>query len=308
MGGPTDGTASLDLPVTATPSTELRPGDTVTLAGEGFTPGRMVGTVQCTMDVIESSAGSAACDLGVLGTGSTPDGEGRATGSIEVRRVIRVGSRTVDCTAEGVRCGVAMGQIDDYDVSGAAEITFADDLPPLVQPTISASPSTDLRHGDTVTVTIDGLTGPPDTIHLCRAATSSEEGDDGSALTPYGPGGVGGEGDRCWYGIQGNQILPEPDGDGRITVELRGLEGVRAEPGDRGRRLRRTEPCALVAYGGADLDPEPALLDFDPDGPTLPQAELSVTPSTGLSAGASVEVTVSGLDPRHRSPSRPAAT
>jgi hypothetical protein len=57
------------------------------------------------------------------------------------------------------------------------------------------------------------------------------------------------------------------------------------------------EQCALVAYGGADLDPEPVLLAFDPDGPTLPQAELSVTPGRDLRAGDAVEVTVSGLDP-----------
>lgn len=293
FGAPDDGTASLDLPVTATPSTGLRPDDTVTLTGEGFNPGQPVGVVQCTMDVVESSAGSAACDLGVLGTTGTPDAEGRVSGSIPVRRVITIGGGKVDCTAEGVRCGVAMGQIDDYDVSGAAEITFADDLPPLVRPTITVSPSTGLEHGDTVTVAIDGLTGPLDTIHLCSVRTEPAPGG-GTELSPYGPGGV--QGDGCWYGLQGNEILPEPDADGRVTVELRVW---RVFPPSQGVGVIdcAVEQCALTAYGGADLDPEPAVLDFDPDGPTPPQARLSVTPSTGLRVGDTVEVIVSGLEP-----------
>ncbi len=294
VGGPDDGTASLDLPVTATPRTDLHPGDTVTLAGEGFNPGRPVGVVQCTMDVIESSAGSAACDLGVLGTSSTPDAEGRASGSIPVRRVIQIGAQKVDCAADGVRCGVAMGQIDDYDVSGAAEITFADDLPPLVQPTISVSPSTGLEHGDTVTVAIDGLTRPVDTVHLCPASSASAADDDDAPLTPYGPSGAGG--DRCWYGIQGNEILPEPDGDGRVTFELR-VWRMFAPSQATGVVDCAVERCALVAYGGAELDPAPAVLDFDPDGPRPPQATLTVDPSSDLRVGETVEVTVSGLDP-----------
>jgi hypothetical protein len=296
VAGPTDGTESLDLPVTATPSTGLRPGDTVSLTGEGFNPGQVVGVVQCTMAVTESAAGAAACDMAVLGTGSTPDAEGRATGSIEVRRVIQVGNEKVDCSAEGVRCGVAMGQIDDYDVSGAAEITFVDDLSPLVKPTLTVSPAQGLQHGDTVTVTIEDLTGPVEMLQLCAG-----RGQGIGAITAIPPGALAGgdedvSGPRCWYGLEGARAgALQPDADGRVEVDVRLW---RAFSPDGSAVIDCVEvQCSVFVYSTGDLDPEPVAVSFDPDGPMPPRPELQVEPTTGVRPGDTVTLTVSGLAP-----------
>lgn len=160
--GPRDGKDSIQLPLTAEPSTGLRDGDVVTVTAEGFEPGESVGIVQCAREAggedPEQRAGAEACNLGGF-TGATADADGVATGTHQLQRVLTTPlTGTVDCAAEAERCIVAMGAISDYDRSGGTPLTFDPDVEPVTLPTVSVEPAADLAHGQTVRVVAEGLT------------------------------------------------------------------------------------------------------------------------------------------------------
>ena len=300
---PDVGVASQGLPIEVEPATGLHPGDTVVARGEGFEPGTLVGVVQCVLDADGSLRGSGDCDLGLLGTGSKADADGRATGSIEVRQVISVtGVGGVDCAAAGVRCGVALGQIDDYAKSGAAPIAFAADVPPVALPTIEVSPTTGLEHGDVVTVsgsgfdplgattpTTDGSSpdvgwAPPDGtwvyLYLCRG--------DGDCI------GMAPVGDEA-----GSGTSVRVADDGTFSADATVWRGFAAEMSGSDVDCL-ADACAVRVVTDRGLSPAPVPVTFDPTSPGPDRPTLTATPHVGLRPGDDVTVTVTGLTPGRR--------
>lgn len=278
VGGPADGTASAQLPVTATPDTDLVEGQEVRVEGDGFTPGAPVGVVMCVADALSSGTGSAGCDLTQIGA-ATVDGTGHAEGTIVVRRgIATTGAGWVDCAAGEVPCGIAIGQVDDYDVSGLAPVTFAPQppIPPLV---LTVDPADDLVHGQTVTVTGEGF-------EPGASLPAAQQCVDG---TPA-PGASAYSGGQCLLsslGAPGDAIV---DDDGRFTLEV---EVWRTVPGPGGAADCAVDGChiRMDERGRTAV----AALHFDPEGPVPPAPTMTATPTTDLTPGDEVVVTVEGL-------------
>ncbi len=280
-GGPVDGTSSAQLPVTATPATDLVEGQEVAVTGEGFTPGEPVGVVMCVADALSSGAGSSGCDMTQVGTASV-DAQGHAAGTIVVRRSLSTRAvGWVDCAAGEVACGIAIGQVSDYDVSGLAPVTFAPQppLPPLV---LTVSPAEGLENGQTVTVTGEGFVGeePLDTAMQWQCADGGPDTD-----APAYSGGP-----ACLLGSSGAVVEDIARTDGRFTVEL---QVWRTIPTSGGAVDCAEAGCHLrVDWGGRTVT---APLRFDPALPAPPVPTMSATPTTDLAPGDEVVVTVEGL-------------
>jgi hypothetical protein len=142
---PWDGADSLLLPVNVEPSTGLVDGQTVTVTGAFFPPGRSFGVVMCTTQAVEY--GVSACDIGRFAQGTTST-DGTFTASFTVERYFWVAGQQVDCMAGNIdpadwmaarnagepplsvtdptrfSCIVAVGLLDDYDQSGGFPISF----------------------------------------------------------------------------------------------------------------------------------------------------------------------------------------
>lgn len=285
--GPRDGKDSIQLPLTAEPSTGLRDGDTITVTAEGFQPGESVGIVQCAReaggDSPEQRAGVEACNIGSY-TPANADENGVATGTHQLRRVLTTPlTGTVDCAAEAERCMVAMGAISDYDRSGGAALTFDPEVEPVVLPTVTVTPADDLAHGQAVRVVAEGLTpGEPVYAQVCSSDPAACWGV-GQTIA------VGGDQYPDGYLEIG---LPVDD-DGRIDTEV---QVWRFLPSHAGTYVDcAVSRCSLRLSG--TTAPPTVPLGFRADGPPPEAAAVGVEPATGLRPGHEAIVAGRGFVP-----------
>jgi len=274
VAGPTDGKDSLLLPVTVEPSTDLVPGDVVTVTATGFNPGEAVGIVLCAYDPVTGEmVGANACELGTV-TAAVPDADGDVVGTFTMTRRIETGQTgPYDCGAAGAACAIAVGQISDYDISGFTAVSFRSDLPELADPEVVVDRTEGLRHGDEITVTGTGVGGSiTGWVQQC-----GEETADGEVLdTPVCTSSRIEEAARS-----GEQGLT-----GRFSMTLPVWRVYPAGP--EGSIDCATTACfLLVDIEGLAADP--VALSFDLDEP-LPPPTLTVT-----ATGGEVTVTVEGL-------------
>jgi hypothetical protein len=133
--------------LTVDPSTGLRDGDAVELHGAGFDPGRGFQVAQC-----RAGATSFQDCLGnPIYFGWSSDDEIR--GHFGLRARFRDGNNhLVDCRVES--CSIVIGH-GDLGRHAEAVVAFDPDAP-LLDPSITVSPSTGLRDGDVVTVSGTG--------------------------------------------------------------------------------------------------------------------------------------------------------
>jgi hypothetical protein len=288
--GPRDGKDTIQLPVTAEPSTGLRDGDVVHLSSPGFEPGERVGIVQCAREAggetPETRGGIDGCNVGTVQYADA-DADGVASGQIAVRRVLTTPlTGTVDCAAEANRCLVAMGALSDYDRSGGHGIEFAPGGEPIDLPSVTVTPTEGLADGDVVHIVADGLTrSSVVSLNVCSSDPVA-----------------------CWQ--TGDAIVTEHSEDGEVYQE--GTTGLRVDgdghlEGDVPvwRFLPGPEPgtyvdcavsrCSLRLDG--ETAPPTVPLTFAPggDGPRTPA--LAVDPSTDLAVGDEVLVRGAGFTP-----------
>lgn len=286
--GPHDGKDSVQLPVTADPTTGLHDGDEVSVASPGFEPGERVGIVQCAReaggDSPQTRGGVDGCYVGGVQYADA-DADGRAAGSIKVRRVLTTPlTGTVDCAAEANRCLVAMGALNDYDRSGGHGIEFAADGEPIELPTVTVTPSEDLADGDVVHVVADGLV--PDAFMQIEVCSSDPA--------------------ACWQTGAPTEIDASQEGGRYIGVGLP-VDGHGHLEGDVKvwRYLPGGEPgtyvdcavsrCSLRLYG--DTAPPTVPLHFTPGGSAPVPPALSVVPADDLAPGDEVAVRGKGFVP-----------
>lgn len=145
LGAPTDGKASMRLPVRVAPDHDLVDGQRVTVIGSGFRPRTTVGAVMCTDRA--QTQGINACDMTVIGITAPVLADGTFSLQYTIRQRPLIGGLPFDCRngnvdparyEEAVRtntlpsppdldattCIIAVGQIDDYDVSGGWPIAI----------------------------------------------------------------------------------------------------------------------------------------------------------------------------------------
>ncbi len=159
---PTTSVVPAQWSLTVVPSTGLKDGERVRIHAAGFAPGQMAGIVSCDARNLQPDVGAAACDLETLD--SVPaDKNGVVDAVYEVRRVIRVNG-PYDCLTEPRGCDIAIGpdaQLVYGPPTGIGQrVTFVPG-PAEPLPTITLTPSANLRDGQTITVT--GTHFKPDT-------------------------------------------------------------------------------------------------------------------------------------------------
>jgi hypothetical protein len=207
----------------------------------------------------------------------------------------------------GVTCGISFGTLSFGPSSvgspilsdtASAPISFAAPAPPTT-PTVAVAPSTGLSSGQSVAVTGSGFT-PDSAFAVAECNISPGE--------PIGYEGFPGIGCTQSWGsyavsVLGPPSLPPvtgPDGSlsQHVTVEEGNLGGTAASAAypcpPTAAQVAAGGHCAVVVDDGAGERVASAPLSIT--GP-VPVPAVSVTPSTGLSAGRTVTVDASGLTP-----------
>lgn len=123
-----------DATIVVEPSTGLVDRQAVTVTGEGFGAFSSFGAAQCDPSV-GPGAGTDACDLSTARTTST-DGNGRVRLTMNVRRIITVQGREVDCALEPCTVGAATLSGTTPIEATSAPISFDPNVPPIPRLTI----------------------------------------------------------------------------------------------------------------------------------------------------------------------------
>src|SRR5918996_4829730 len=159
--------------VSVTPAVDLVHGQVVTVTGSGFTPNASIGMAQCDATGTDTSD----CDLSNVAY-TTADAAGGWSTSFTVRRVIHTSSATIDCGAAPGTCVISASNLANIGGEDAlAPISFDPSVPPPPPPVVGVAPSTDLVHGQVVTVTGSGFT-PNASIGMAQCdATGTDTSD-----------------------------------------------------------------------------------------------------------------------------------
>lgn len=287
--GPRDGRDSIQLPVTAEPSTGLRNGDRVIVTGSGFSPGEQVGIVQCAREAggatPEVRGGVDGCYLGAVQYADADDA-GNISGTYTVSRLLTTPmTGTVDCAAEADRCIIAAGAISDYDRSGGMPLRFEGGGEPLDLPSVRVAPADALADGQVVNVSGEGFK-PHELLDLVVCAADPSGCWSTGAPVEFEPEDQRGEGP--YAGLRA-------DGEGRVEGEVpmwRFLPG--SEPGTY--IDCATSSCSLRVMS-QHTSPPTVPLGFESGGTGPVAPSLSITPTEGLAPGDEVVVRGAGFQP-----------
>ena len=243
--------------LTVTPSTNLVTGQVVSVSGTGFTAtptGSAIAMAEC----IAGALGQTGCDLGNLGY-PTADANGGFTVPFTVHRTILVGGQTVHCDDAPGTCILGASLISDFGRSAFVALSF-DPNAPRPSPQVAVTPKTNLRNGDTVTVSGSGYL-PNQSLSVSECAVGS----------PY-----------CSPEIYlGEEAGLAVGTDGTFSVELplriRQLSAIDG-PTD---CLAATCEIRVRSYEDPDYDVAVAIA-FDPTQPLPPVPTAHATPDQGL--------------------------
>jgi hypothetical protein len=157
-----------------TPTAGLLDGQSVTVTGAGFDPDAQVGMAEC----LTGTVGTAECDL----AGDrfvTTDASGSFSSAFRVTRFINVGGSLTDCATAGA-CVLGLEETD-APVTATVPLSFAD--VPIVAPTVTVNPSTDLVDQQVVQVAGSGFTaGATVALLECPAGSTAVSACDFSTI------------------------------------------------------------------------------------------------------------------------------
>ncbi len=139
--------------ITVTPAMGLKNGQSVTIAGSGFTAGETVYAVEC----LVTATGAAGCNTGAA-TPITVNSDGTLPSTTFTVATGTIGTGTCGTTAANAHgCAVTVATATGGDAAGAP-IAFAIPKPRPVPRTLFVRPSANLRNGQFVTVSGRGFT------------------------------------------------------------------------------------------------------------------------------------------------------
>ncbi len=258
------------------PSTNLPYRASVAVTGTGFTPGDFVYAEQCLQ-----TASSGNCRSYAYGSA---DGSGNVSIQLGVRRrITNYNGGFLDCTDVGTTCTVTLQGNDGID-RASAPISFDPNAPIPPPPTASATPNTNLGWREVVSVTGSGFTPNGQVIvQQCTVISLGEP-----PVLQYA---------QCVGGNYNN--LPSADADGNLNTTFNARKIITngsSEPVDCsalvGKCFLRVAEYDNFGEGDAQAD---VPLGFDPASLQPPGPPVTVTPSTGLSNGDTVDVSGSGF-------------
>jgi hypothetical protein len=200
-GAPTDGKASLRLPVSITPHRDLVDGQEVTIRGSGFPANAEIAFATCTN--ASEQRGIDRCDLSTStylnGRRIVTNGDGTFSEPYTVHRYLNIAGQPVDCGRGNVdpdatsvttmpgdfTCVIGAGVLTNYDISGGGPIAFAGEeftagiSPPTSEaitpppPTVASPPGTPVCTSLFAGTGTDGLDGTTITVTLPPSTTYS---------------------------------------------------------------------------------------------------------------------------------------
>lgn len=269
--------------LSAVPSTGLLDGQKIAVSGTNFTPNAPVGLSECAGTAPEDLCGNVSIGVGVGGSVGVYGSEGKGKGgdgngetiadangsfstSFKVTRIIDGLEGPVDC-AQPPGC-VLLASNESGAIQASTPISFADVV--IVPPVMTATPSTGLEDGQTVTVTGRGFSSR-DEIGVSECAAGSTDGSE--CVLESGLGNVA-------------ELLT--DRHGRFTISFNVARIITLGTG--------TVDCSQApgcVIGAVDLESETGALDsivpisFDPNGKPLPPLNLQVhvDPTAIIGAG-----------------------
>lgn len=159
--------------VTVTPSTGLTTGQSVTVTGSGFTPGDSLYVIEC----LATAAGASGCDV-ASAKPITANSDGTLPSTTFTVTTGTIGTGTCGTSAADLSgCVISVANATGGD-AGVAAITFASTTTPA-GPAVTVSPSTNLKNGQSVTVTGSGFK-PGDALYVleCLATATGASGCD----------------------------------------------------------------------------------------------------------------------------------
>jgi len=266
--------AIIPATVSADPSTGLLDGQTITVSGTNFTPNAPVSLSECA-----GTAGQESCAFVLVGAGkggggggqggfgeTIADASGSFSTSFKVIRMVDGLEGPVDC-AQPPGCQIIASN-ESGTIQASASISFADVV--IVPPVMTATPSTGLEDGQTITVTGQGFTSR-DEIGVSECAAGSTDGSE--CVLESG---------------LGNVAELQTDRRGRFSISFNVARIITLVDG--------TIDCSQApgcVIGAVDLESETGALDsmvpisFDPNGKPLPPLNLQVhiDPTATIGAG-----------------------
>ena len=254
--------------VSVVPDRDLLDGQTVSVEGSGFPGSGSLNAIQCRQE----AASVEDCDLGTVSfVNAAPDGT--VSFDYSVRRVLLIGSESVDCATAADACFLAVATFDAVSVA-AAPLHFDPDAALPDPPTIVVEPNRDLVHLQSVAVEGSGFPGGGllNAIQCRQEAASVEDCDLGTV----------------------SSINAAPDGTVSFDYSVRRVLLIGSESVD---CATAADACFLAVATFDARSVAAAALHFDPDGPLPPPVEIGAAPTTGLGDGQVVGVTGSGLSP-----------
>jgi len=280
-GGASSGAAVVLPVVTVSPSTGLVDLQQVTVTATGFSANAQVATVQCRAGAI----GVADCDLGTL-VYRQADANGAFTLARYVRRLIAVGSTTIDCGAPA-GCILGAGNIADLTEANGQTIFFNPNIPPKV-PAITVTPNTNLVDHQLVTVSGTGYAPessvyisqcvahpPPGTFEVCDYATSRDE--TVNANGAFTATNMALERRQVVYGFAGFQTLDCAGLPGNCDIEVRAFGFGSSAPVKVPLTFDRNVPPAIAS---AQRSPSTRLVDL----------QAVIVTGSGFTPGVAVNV------------------
>ena len=261
LGSPT-ASASSTPTITITPNTGLTSNQAVTIAGSGFSPGASLAAVEC----IGTATTTAGCDLNAINPISVT-----ATGTFTVTFYVQtgtIGNGTCGTSAADANCLIAVGTLAGTLVA-SGPITFATASSTPTGPSITVTPATGLKNGDTVTITGSGFT-PGDSLFAleCLTKATSAAGCDTTGATPITANSDGTLASTTF------KVVAGAIGTGTCGTSASDLTG-----------------CVISVSNVSAGDRAYAAITFA----ALASPTITVSPSTGLKNGETVTITGSGF-------------
>jgi len=288
--------------ITVTPHTNVGAGDTVTVTGRGFPTGRQLEVLECNIDPAIPRDGSG-CDLrDAMGSGANPDG---TVGPVQLKlRTGVIGANplsscppTASQVKAGVRCAVVIATLDAA-VTAAQPLTFRPSPPP---PVVSATPTSGLRDGETITVSgADFPTGRVSISECSGPVTAS------SPVLPLPGLPPGASFPPVCNGRSTTTAMADAAGHfGPVAVTVyagrfgsgTGYGAAAACPPTREQQLEGVTGCVLEVSASDGTMLASAALSFTQTQTGPSQPAVAVTPATGLHDGDTVVVTATGFAP-----------
>jgi hypothetical protein len=259
-GVATAGAASAPT-ITVTPNTGLTGGEKVVITGSGFTAGASLDAVEC----IATATTVAGCAIGSA-VPITANADGTLPSTNFFVQTGTIGNGTCGTSATDATCAIAVGT-STGTVEAHATITFG---AAPAGPSLTVSPATGLKNGQSVTVTGTGFT-PSDSVYVieCLATATSSAGCNTAGATPVK--------------VNADGTLPSTT----FTV-VTGTVGT----GTCGTTASNSASCAVTVANASGGDAAAAPITF---ASVTVARSLAVRPATRLKNGQVVKVSGAGF-------------